>query len=89
EDFEVFALAFENSMLSTLRFVVQNGKIISANSKITPIKNDIQWDQNEIYKQLILENFSMDITLLANVIYVYEEFEDRVLLEEILNERFD
>ncbi len=48
EDFEVFALAFEDSMLSTLRFVVQNGKIISANSKITPIKNDIQWDQNEI-----------------------------------------
>ncbi len=87
EDFEVFALAFENSMLSTLRFVVQNGKIISANSKITPIKNDIQWDQNEIYKQLILENFSMDIPLLANVIYVYEEFEDRVLLEEILNQR--
>ncbi|PCM54482.1 excinuclease ABC subunit C, partial [Campylobacter sp. BCW_8712] len=89
EDFEVFALAFENSMLSTLRFVVQNGKIISANSKITPIKNDIQWDKNEIYKQLILENFSMDIPLLANVIYVYEEFEDRVLLEEILSQRFD
>lgn len=44
-------------MLSTLRFVVQNGKIISANSKITPIKNDIQWDKNEIYKQLILEKF--------------------------------
>ncbi|EAL0117559.1 excinuclease ABC subunit UvrC, partial [Campylobacter jejuni] len=89
EDFEVFALAFKNSVLSTLRFVVQNGKIISANSKITPIKNDIQWDQNEIYKQLILENFSMDIPLLANVIYVYEEFEDRVLLEEILSQRFD
>ncbi|ECL2265699.1 TPA: excinuclease ABC subunit UvrC [Campylobacter jejuni] len=89
EDFEVFALAFKNSMLSTLRFVVQNGKIISANSKITPIKNDIQWDKNEIYKQLILENFSMDIPLLANVIYVYEEFEDRVLLEEILSQRFD
>ncbi len=31
----------------------------------------------------------MDIPLLANVIYVYEEFEDRVLLEEILNQRFD
>lgn len=69
--------------------MVQNGKIISANSKITPIRNDIQWDQNEIYKQLILENFSMDIPLLANVIYVYEEFEDRVLLEEILSQRFD
>lgn len=88
EDFEVFALAFENSMLSTLRFVVQNGKIISVNSKITPIKNGTGWDKNEIYKQLILENFNIDIPLLANWIYVYEEFEDRGLLEEILSQRF-
>ena len=70
EDFEVFALAFENSVLSTLRFVVQNGKIISVNSKITFVKNEIQWDKNEIYKQLILENFSMDIPLFASSIYV-------------------
>lgn len=89
EDFEVFVVAFKNSILSTLRFVVQNGKIISANSKITPLKNDTELDKNEIYKQLILENFSIDIPLITNVIYVYEEFEDRKLLEEILSQRFD
>ncbi|HEA8243985.1 TPA: excinuclease ABC subunit UvrC [Campylobacter coli] len=89
EDFEIFALACENSMLSTLRFVVQNGKIISANSKITPLKNSTDFDKNEIYKQLILENFSIDIPLVANTVYVYEDFEDRELLEEILSQRFD
>ncbi|HHW4061491.1 TPA: excinuclease ABC subunit UvrC [Campylobacter coli] len=89
EDFEIFALACEGSMLSTLRFVVQNGKIISANSKITPLKNNTDFDKNEIYKQLILENFSIDIPLVTNTIYVYEEFEDRELLEEILSQRFD
>lgn len=89
EDFEVFALAFENSFLSTLRFVIQNGKIISVNSKITPLKNNMDFDKNEIYKQLILENFSIDIPLVANKIYVYEDFEDRKLLEEILNQRFE
>ncbi len=89
EDFEIFALACESSMLSTLRFVVQNGKIISANSKITPLKNNTDFDKNEIYKQLILENFSVDIPLVANTVYVYEDFEDRELLEEILSQRFD
>ncbi|MBM0636635.1 excinuclease ABC subunit UvrC [Campylobacter sp. VicNov18] len=89
EDFEVFALAFEKSMLSTLRFVVQNGKIISVNSKILPVKNNIEGDKNEIYKQLILENFSIDIPWISSKIYVYEAFEDRMLLEEILSQRFD
>ncbi|RQD69279.1 excinuclease ABC subunit UvrC [Campylobacter hepaticus] len=89
EDFEVFVLAFEKSMLSTLRFVVQNGKIISANSQITLVKNTIECDKNEIYKQFILENFSIDIPLISSTIYVYEEFEDRMLLEEILSQRFN
>ncbi len=89
ENFEVFVLAFENPLLSTLRFVIQNGKIISVNSKVTPVKKNVEIDKNEIYKQLILENFSVDIPLTANVVYVYEEFEDRKLLEEILSERFN
>lgn len=89
EDFEVFALAKSENLLATLRFVVQNGKIISANSKITPLKNAFEFDKNEIYKQLILENFSLDTPLLANMIYVFEDFEDRQVLEQILRQRFD
>lgn len=88
EDFEIFALAFENSILSSLRFVVQNGKIISVNSHLKPLKNAMEFDKNEVYKQLILENFNRDIPLVAHTIYIYEEFEDRKLLEEILSKYF-
>ncbi|MBZ7945983.1 excinuclease ABC subunit UvrC [Campylobacter sp. RM9939] len=88
EDFEIFAIAFKDSMLSTIRFVVQNGKIISVNSKTTLLKNALSFEKNEIYKQLILENFNTDTPLIANTIYIYEEFDDKELLEEILSKRY-
>jgi len=86
EDFEIFALACENELLGSLRFVVQNGKIISANHKISSLKTD--FDKNEIYKQIILENFNTDIPFLADNIYVYEDFEDREILQKSLSQRF-
>ncbi|TKX31796.1 excinuclease ABC subunit UvrC [Campylobacter estrildidarum] len=89
EDFEIFAIVFKDSILSTIRFVVQNGKIISVNSKTTFLKNTLNFEKNEIYKQLILENFSTDTPLVAHTIYIYEEFDDRELLEEILSKRFE
>ncbi|MCX2682525.1 excinuclease ABC subunit UvrC [Campylobacter sp. MIT 21-1685] len=82
EDFEIFALASENNFLSTLRFIIQNGKIISVVNKIIQVK--IEYEKNEIYKQLILEHSCSDIPLIADTIYVYEDFEDRKLLENIL-----
>ncbi|WP_276883687.1 excinuclease ABC subunit UvrC [Campylobacter cuniculorum] len=88
EDFEIFALAFEKNLLSTLRFVVQNGKIIGVNHKITALKNHADFDKNEIYKQLILENFNADTPLIAKEIFVYEDFEDAKVLELLLSERF-
>lgn len=87
EDFEVFAIAYENNLLSLLRFVIQNGKVIGSNHKIIVLKNDV-FDKNAIYKQFILENFNYDIPIVSNQIYVYEEFEDLKLLEELLCKRF-
>ena len=86
EDFDVFALAFDKISFSALRFVVQNGKIISVNSKISTLKFEV--DKNEIYKQFILENFSADTPFMNAELYVYEDFEDRVILEELLSKRF-
>ncbi|KAA6224982.1 MULTISPECIES: excinuclease ABC subunit UvrC [unclassified Campylobacter] len=87
EDFEVFAMSVKNELLSTIRFVIQNGKIISSNSKITPLK--MAYDKNEIYKQLILENFNANIPFIANKIYTYEDFEDSEILADILSKRFN
>ena len=87
EDFEIFALAIENGICSTLRFIIQEGKIISTHSKIHILKEK-EINTNEIYKQMLLESFNQDSPLVSNQIYVYEDFEDRKLLEELLSERF-
>lgn len=86
EDFHVFGLACERGILGLTRFVVQEGKIISANNKIFTLQSDA--DFNELYKQILLENFSVDEPLNSTQIYILEDFEDRALIEEILSKKF-
>lgn len=88
EDFEIFALAWEKNLACLLRFVVQEGKIISAHSRLCPLKSEEEPDKNSLYKQFILENFNSDTPLIAPKIYLYEDFEDRPLLEDLLSKRF-
>lgn len=86
EDFHVFALALEREMLGFVRFVVQEGKIISSHSRVFAVGADA--DENELYKQVLLENFSTDEPLNSTQIYILRDFEDRVLIEEILSAKF-
>lgn len=86
EDFNVFALANERNLLALVRFVIQDGKIISAYHKIFTLKDD-EIDKNELYKQVILESFMPNEPFNASEIYVLEDFEDRTLLEELLSVR--
>lgn len=88
ENFEIFALAWEKNYCSLLRFVVQEGKIISANSKLCTLKNEEELDKNALYKQFILENFNKDTPWMASKIYLYEDFEDKELLQNLLSKRF-
>lgn len=89
EDFNIFAIACEMGFLSRIRFVVQEGKIISVFHKVSFLKSSEDIDKNELYKQFILESFPKDEPLSANKAYVYEEFEDIALLEELLAQRFE
>ncbi|TQR31924.1 excinuclease ABC subunit C [Campylobacter sp. MIT 99-7217] len=86
EDFDIFALAFENELLCTLRFVIQDGKIISVYHRLSSLK---EFDKNEAYKQFILESFSIDTPLSSNKIFIYEDFEDRQVLQDLLCQRFE
>ncbi|WP_139452239.1 excinuclease ABC subunit UvrC [Campylobacter armoricus] len=88
EDFDVFAIYCEENILSMVRFVINNGKIISSNHKILVLKNQNEFDKNAIYKQYILENFTKETPLNSNHIYIYEDFEDMELLQDLLSERF-
>lgn len=87
ENFNVFALANEHNLLALVRFVIQQGKIISAHHKIFTLKND-EYDKNELYKQVVLESFMPNEPLSSGEIYVLEDFEDRILVEELLSIRF-
>ena len=86
EDFNVFALACEHGALALVRFVVQNGKIISAHHKIHALKGEL--DKNEGYKQAILGAFGADEPAVSPQIYVLDDFEDRGLVEQLLSARF-
>lgn len=87
EDFDVFAFANDEKNICTARFVVQNGKLISAKTNIS--KNGLKdIDKNEIYTQLILENFNTNTPINSTNIYVRDDFEDLQVLQDLLCERF-
>ncbi|QOR01670.1 excinuclease ABC subunit UvrC [Campylobacter sp. 2014D-0216] len=88
EDFDVFAVYCEDNLLSMVRFVINNGKIISSNHKILALKNQSEFDPNAIYKQYILENYTQEAPINSTRIYTHDEFEDMELLQDLLSKRF-
>ncbi|MCW0227438.1 excinuclease ABC subunit UvrC [Campylobacter lari] len=88
EDFDVFAIHHEANILSMVRFVINNGRIISSNHKVLTLNHQDEFDLNAIYKQYILENYTQDSPINSTRIYTHEEFEDMNLLQNLLSERF-
>ncbi|OCX43506.1 excinuclease ABC subunit C [Campylobacter ornithocola] len=88
EDFDVFSIHHEANILSMVRFVIKNGKIISSNYKILALNDQNDFDLNAIYKQYILENYIQDTPVNSTHIYVHDDFEDMKLLQDLLSERF-
>ena len=87
ENFDVFAFANKGINICTIRFVIQNGKLISSKTNISKnILKDI--DANEIYKQMIIENFNTQNPLNSKTIYVRDEFKDLEPLQDLLCDRF-
>lgn len=87
ENFDVFAFANKGINICTIRFVIQNGKLIS--SKTNTSKNILKdIDANEIYKQMIIENFNTQNPLNSKTIYVRDEFKDLEPLQDLLCDRF-
>ncbi|ENC9217935.1 excinuclease ABC subunit UvrC [Campylobacter lari] len=88
EDFDVFAIYHEVNILSMVRFVINNGRIISSNHKVLTLNHQDEFDLNAVYKQYILENYTQDSPINSTRIYTHEEFEDMNLLQNLLSERF-
>ncbi|EID4796960.1 MULTISPECIES: excinuclease ABC subunit UvrC [unclassified Campylobacter] len=88
EDFDIYAIYCEENILSMVRFVINNGKIISSNHKILALNNQNEFDLNAIYKQYILENYTQESPIKSTHIYTHKDFEDMKLLQDLLSERF-
>lgn len=86
EDFEVLAINCVDSLICSTRFSIRDGKISGSNSNI--INSNLQDDDySSFYKQIILQNFNTDAPINSNKIYVYQDFSDRKILEEILSQK--
>lgn len=88
ENFDVYALACEQNLASFIRFIIQDGKLISVNARVINTSNTAVLT-GELYKQFILENAMLNPLKHANTSYVYEEFEDMLLLENMLGKKYD
>lgn len=87
EDFEVIALNHTKNTLCNVRFSIRDGKISHASHNITPT-NDLQSeDLSEVYKQILLEAYPSGKPVNSSKIYVYHDFSDMNLVEQILSER--
>ena len=87
EDFEAYAVVSAKNMLCAARFSVQGGKINGVKTTVAALKDGDEDSINEAYRHVILESFPQDQPVITSKIYVFEEFEDAALVEEILNER--
>ena len=87
EDFEAYAVVSAKNMLCAARFSVQGGKINGVKTTVAALKDGDKDSINEAYRHVILESFPQDQPVITSKIYVFEEFEDAALVEEILNDR--
>ncbi|MDL0089060.1 excinuclease ABC subunit UvrC [Campylobacter gastrosuis] len=84
QDFEVFAICAKNELFCIVRFSVISGKISGVKSEIL---NAQQGEISEIYKQVLLDSFSIDTPLTSTKIYTLDEFDDMDLISQILSTR--
>lgn len=87
DDFDVVAIAIKENLVCCVKFSIRDGKIISSNSAITPIKDGSQIEAKESYKQAILDGYPEDTPSFISKIYLYESFDDIGIVEEILQKR--
>ncbi|QCD44623.1 excinuclease ABC subunit UvrC [Campylobacter mucosalis] len=84
QDFEVFAICAKNELFCIVRFSIISGKISGVKSEILNAKDA---EISEIYKQVLLDSFSVDSPLTSTKIYTLDEFDDMDLITEILSAR--
>ncbi len=86
ENFDLLAVYEENGTISSVRFFIREGKIVSTTTAITHCKNG--YDKDEVYKQMILSFYTKNIPMNIKNIYLAHDLQESNGLEILLSEQY-
>jgi len=87
ENLDIFAVIEGERQGIIVKLFMRGGKIIS--SDFSTFRGVEIYDENEAYKQALLEFYTYDTPQIAKIILVAHPFEDREKIEQLLSKRFD
>ena len=86
EDLDIFAIVNGETKGVIVKLFMRSGKVIS--SSTSSFRNSELYDENEAYKQALLEFYSVDVPQISKHILVAHAFEDQEEIATLLSERF-
>ncbi len=87
EDLDIFAIVGGETKGVIVKLFMRSGRVIS--SSVSSFRNSELYDENEAYKQALLEFYSVDVPQISKTILVAHHFEDQKEIATLLSERFD
>ncbi len=85
EDYDIFSVAVDKTIAVGVRLFIREGKVISTSHAF--MRSDNGFDINELYKTLLLEYYKNTLPYIPKQILLYKDFEQRTLLQEMIQER--
>ncbi len=86
EDFDIFSISILDSRAVGVRVFIRDGKVTSSSHSF--FRSSSGFDIDELYRRVLLEYYKDDIPYRVKNILIYEEFKERVLIEELLQKRY-
>jgi excinuclease ABC subunit C len=86
EEMDIFAILQSQERVVIVKLFMRQGKIVS--SSFSTFRISELFDENEIYKQALLDFYSEEAPQIAKTILVAQSFEDQEKLSELLSQRF-
>ena len=86
EDLDIFAIVNGETKGVIVKLFMRSGRVIS--SSVSTFRNGELYDENEAYKQALLEFYTVDIPQISKHILVAHSFDDQDKIATLLSERF-
>jgi excinuclease ABC subunit C len=86
EDLDIFAIVNGQTKGVIVKLFMRQGKVIS--SSVSTFRGSEIYDENEAYKQALLEFYTIDTPHISKNILVAHTFEDQMEIASLLSERF-